>query len=81
MNVNGFEWQVTRDGDLSHDRVSLKDGTVIVNTSAVSATGLRNLSSVFERESALAFRQLENTAGLANRVLNDHRRLARGHSA
>jgi hypothetical protein len=57
---NGFKLEVTVSDGMPHVRVSCEDGTVVVNTKAVSVTGLENLSGVFERAALIAFREYES---------------------
>ena len=42
-----------------HARVSLEDGTVVVDTDKVSAIGLEKLPAVFEAAASMASSQLE----------------------
>jgi hypothetical protein len=57
--VNEFKLEVTTTALIPHVRVSLKNGTVVVDTKAVSVTGLERLSEVFEEAASTALQQLE----------------------
>jgi len=61
--VNGFRLEVTRADGLPHIRVSLQDGTVVMDTDQVSVIGLQKLPAVFEAAAAISLRQLERTGG------------------
>ena len=58
-HVNGFKLEVEIADGLPHVRVSLEDGTVVVDTDKVSVIGLGKLPAVFEAAASMAFSQLE----------------------
>jgi hypothetical protein len=58
--MNGFKLEVTIANELPNVRISLRDGTVVVDTDRVSVVGLQNLSEVFETASSMALQQLEH---------------------
>ena len=45
-NINGFNLEVVDDNGLPRVRVSLADGTVVIDTNQVSVSGLGRLSAV-----------------------------------
>jgi hypothetical protein len=74
-SVNGFKLEVTLDDDVPHVRISLEDGTVVLETNRVSLTGLERLPAVFETAASVASRQLEqHYRQLHYRVCEDNRR-------
>jgi hypothetical protein len=54
--VNGFNLEVTDADGLPHVRVSLANGTVIVDTDQVSVCGLERLSEVFAVAAKMAYK-------------------------
>jgi hypothetical protein len=58
-NVNGFKLEVTLVDRLPSVRLSLRDGTVVMETDRVSIVGLEKLPAVFEAAARMAFRLLE----------------------
>ena len=59
-NVNGFKLEVNEKNGLPHVRVSLSDGTVIVDTDRVSIKGLQNMVAVFEVAADIADQELDH---------------------
>ena len=59
-NVEGFNLEVTAEDGRPHVRVSLRDGQTVMDTSAVSATGLERLQRVFREAAWQAVRELEH---------------------
>jgi hypothetical protein len=58
-HVNEFKLETAITDGFPHVRISLKDGTVVMDTDKVSIIGLENLSEVFETAAKMASRQLE----------------------
>jgi len=58
-SVEGFKLEVSIVDLLPHVRVSLKDGTVVVDTNEVSLIGLEKLPAVFETAASMASEQME----------------------
>jgi len=64
-HVNGFNLEVTMpkfqlEVPAPRVRISFGDGTVVVDTDALSIEGMRNMSAVFEAAASIAFRELDN---------------------
>ncbi len=57
--VSGFDLEVSVVDLIPHVRVSMENGTVVVDTDKVSCTGLENLSTVFKRAASIALGQYE----------------------
>lgn len=57
--IAGFGLEVSVVELIPHVRVSMDNGTVVVDTDKVSCTGLENLSTVFKRAASIALAQYE----------------------
>ena len=57
--VAGFDLEVSVVDFIPHVRVTMENGTVVVDTNEVSCTGLENLSAVFRRAASIALKQFE----------------------
>ena len=57
--IAGFNLEVSVVDLIPHVRVSMGNGTLVVDTDKVSCTGLEHLSTVFKRASSMALRQYE----------------------
>jgi hypothetical protein len=64
--IAGFDLEVSVVEFIPHVRVTMENGTVVVDTDKVSCTGLENLSTVFKRAASIALKQFE--AQSMNRV-------------
>jgi predicted transcriptional regulator of viral defense system len=58
--IAGFELEVSVVEFIPHVRVTMENGTVVVDTDQVSCTGLENLSAVFKRAASIALKQFED---------------------
>jgi hypothetical protein len=57
--VEGFEVEVTLNANVPRVRVSLADGTPVVETDALSIQGMERMGAVFDRAAKMAYRELE----------------------
>ena len=57
-HVNGFKLEVTTAEPISHVRISMKDGTVIVDTDKLSVGGLERLTEVVGAAASIALKNL-----------------------
>lgn len=64
-HVAGFELDITTNDLIPRVRVTL-GGEVVVDTTAVSITGLENLAEVFKRAAMIARQQLEDATHRAH---------------
>lgn len=58
MHVNGFTLEVTTTDLISHIRISMKDGTVIVDTDKLSVGGLERLTEVVGTAASIALKNI-----------------------
>jgi hypothetical protein len=58
-NVRGFEVEVTVKDAIPHVRISFADGRQVMETDALSVTGMENMSAVFARAARMAYDGLE----------------------
>jgi NACalpha-BTF3-like transcription factor len=58
-HVNGFKLDVKRVDGKPHVHISMKDGTVVVDTDQLSVVGLERMSAVFQAAASMALRDAE----------------------
>ena len=56
--VNGFTLEVTTADLVSHVRISMQDGTIIVDTDRLSVCGLERLTEVVGKAATIALQNL-----------------------
>lgn len=60
-DMNGFKLEVTYADLVSHVRITMKDGTVIVDTDRLSVSGLEGLTKVVETAAAIALKNIPSS--------------------
>lgn len=57
--VEGFEVEVTVKDAIPHVRISFADGQPVLDTDALSITGMERMGAVFARAARIAYNELE----------------------
>jgi hypothetical protein len=60
-DVSGFKLEVTYADLVSHVRISMADGTVIVDTERLSVSGLERLTKVVETAASIALKNIPSS--------------------
>jgi hypothetical protein len=60
-DMNGFKLEVTYADLISHVRITMKDGTVIVDTDRLSVSGLEGLAKVVETAASIALKNIPSS--------------------
>ncbi len=60
-DMNGFKLEVTYADLISPVRITMKDGTVIVDTDRLSVSGLEGLAKVVETAAAIALKNIPSS--------------------
>jgi hypothetical protein len=60
-DINGFKLEVTYADLVSHVRISMKDGTVLLDTDKLSVNGLERLTEVVGTAASIALKNLPGT--------------------
>lgn len=60
-DVSGFKLEVTYADLVSHVRITMKDGTVIVDTDRLSVSGLEGLAKVVETAASIALKNIPSS--------------------
>ena len=60
-DMNGFKLEVTYADLVSHVRITMEDGTVIVDTDRLSVSGLEGLAKVVETAASIALKNIPSS--------------------